>query len=93
MFWRALFWYGPSLPLWQKGPLFLRWSRSVRTRSIFYENETSHPPDGAGSGAVSYTHLSLIVIMAKSEEDYVETTLGELLPYGFGPRNLELDPV
>lgn len=36
---------------------------------------------------------SLIVIMAKSEEDYVETTLGELLPYGFGPRNLELDPV
>ena len=36
---------------------------------------------------------SLIVIMAKSEEDYVETTLGELLPYGFGPQNLEIDPV
>lgn len=36
---------------------------------------------------------SLIVIMAKSEEDFVETTLGELLPYGFGPQNLEIDPV
>lgn len=36
---------------------------------------------------------SLIVVMAKSEEDYIETTLGELLPYGFGPKNLEIDPV
>jgi len=26
--------------------------------------------------------------MAKSEEDYIVTTLGELLPYGFGPANL-----
>ena len=33
----------------------------------------------------------LTVIMARSEEDYQETTLGELLPYGFGPKNLELD--
>ena len=31
----------------------------------------------------------LQVIMAKSEQDYIVTTLGELLPYGFGPRNLE----
>lgn len=30
----------------------------------------------------------LAVIMAKSEEDYEETTLGVLLPYGFGPANL-----
>ena len=30
----------------------------------------------------------LTVIMAKSEEDYIVTTLGELLPYGFGPANL-----
>lgn len=30
----------------------------------------------------------LTVIMAKSEEDYEETTLGALLPYGFGPANL-----
>ncbi|MFR1808757.1 MAG: cytidine deaminase, partial [Pygmaiobacter massiliensis] len=30
----------------------------------------------------------LTVIMAKSEEDYKETTLGALLPYGFGPANL-----
>lgn len=33
----------------------------------------------------------LTVIMARSKEDYLETTLGELLPYGFGPKNLELD--
>ena len=33
----------------------------------------------------------LTVIMARSEEDYLETTLGELLPYGFCPKNLELD--
>lgn len=30
----------------------------------------------------------LLVIMAKSEDDYVERTLGELLPFGFGPANL-----
>lgn len=30
----------------------------------------------------------LIVILARSEEDYLTTTLGELLPYGFGPANL-----
>ena len=30
----------------------------------------------------------LTVIMAKSEDDYIVTTLGELLPYGFGPANL-----
>lgn len=34
---------------------------------------------------------SLIVIMAKAEDDYIVTTLGELLPYGFGPANLESD--
>lgn len=34
---------------------------------------------------------ALTVIMAKSEEDYIITTLGELLPYGFGPTNLETD--
>ncbi len=31
----------------------------------------------------------LTVIMAKSVDDYIVTTLGELLPYGFGPANLE----
>lgn len=35
---------------------------------------------------------SLTVIMARTEEDYIVTTLGELLPYGFGPANLETDP-
>lgn len=33
----------------------------------------------------------LTVIMAKSADDYIVTTLGELLPYGFGPANLEKD--
>ena len=33
----------------------------------------------------------LIVIMARTEEDYIVTTLGELLPYGFGPANLADD--
>lgn len=28
------------------------------------------------------------IIMAKSEEDYVEMTLGQLLPLGFGAENL-----
>ena len=32
---------------------------------------------------------NLTVIMAKSEDDYIVTTLGELLPYGFGPANLD----
>ena len=31
----------------------------------------------------------LTVIMAKTEDDYIVTTLGALLPYGFGPANLE----
>ena len=31
----------------------------------------------------------LTVIMARSEDDYIVTTLGDLLPYGFGPANLE----
>lgn len=34
----------------------------------------------------------LVVLMAKSEDDYIETTLGALLPYGFGPKNLEIQP-
>ncbi len=33
----------------------------------------------------------LTVIMAKTEEDFIVTTLGELLPYGFGPANLEAE--
>lgn len=31
---------------------------------------------------------ALIVIMAKSVDDYVERTLGEIFPFGFGPANL-----
>jgi len=30
----------------------------------------------------------LNVIMAKTEEDFIEVSLGELLPYGFGPKNI-----
>ena len=32
---------------------------------------------------------SLVVVMAKSQDDFVQTTLGELLPYAFGPQNLD----
>ena len=32
---------------------------------------------------------ALTVIMAKTEDDYIVTTLGALLPYGFGSANLE----
>lgn len=39
-----------------------------------------------------FTGPDLTVILAKSETDYMETTLGELLPYGFGPKNLEINP-
>ncbi len=31
----------------------------------------------------------LLVIMARSETDYEELPLGQLLPLGFGPKNLE----
>ena len=30
----------------------------------------------------------LTVIMARTVDDYIVTTLGQLLPYGFGPANL-----
>ena len=32
---------------------------------------------------------ALNVIMAKTPDDFIERTLGELLPFGFGPANLE----
>lgn len=38
-----------------------------------------------------FTGPELTVIMARTEEDYIVTTLGALLPYGFGPANLEVD--
>ena len=31
---------------------------------------------------------SLNVIMAKTPDDFIERTLGELLPFGFGPANI-----
>lgn len=36
-----------------------------------------------------FTGPDLTVVLAKSESDYLVTTLGELLPYGFGPANLD----
>ena len=48
------------------------------------------PPCGVCRQALyEFGGPGLTVIMAKSEEDYIVTTLGELLPYGFGPANLE----
>ncbi len=35
-----------------------------------------------------FTGPSLHVILAKTPEDYQEMTLGELLPLGFGPKNV-----
>ena len=39
-----------------------------------------------------FTGPDLTVILAKSEQDYLVTTLGELLPMGFGPQNLAPAP-
>lgn len=36
-----------------------------------------------------FTGPALTVLLARTEEDYIETTLGDLLPCGFGPANLE----
>lgn len=35
-----------------------------------------------------YTGPDLNVIMAKTPEDFIEMSLGELLPLGFGPKNV-----
>ncbi len=32
---------------------------------------------------------SLIVLIAKNENDYIKTTLGDILPYGFGPQKVK----
>ena len=52
--------------------------------------EASCPPCGVCRQALyEFGGPGLTVIMAKSADDYIVTTLGELLPYGFGPANLE----
>ena len=56
-------------------------------------NELPTAPCGVCRQALfEFTGPDLVVLMAKSEDDYIETTLGALLPYGFGPKNLEIDP-
>ena len=56
-------------------------------------NELPTGPCGVCRQALfEFTGPDLVVLMAKSEDDYIETTLGALLPYGFGPKNLEIDP-
>ena len=48
------------------------------------------PPCGVCRQALyEFGGPELTVIMARSEDDYIVTTLGDLLPYGFGPANLE----
>ena len=37
---------------------------------------------------MSFCGPSLNVIMAKTPDDFIERTLGELLPFGFGPANI-----
>jgi cytidine deaminase len=36
-----------------------------------------------------FSGSDLRIIMAKSEDDFIVRTLGELFPLGFGPKNLE----
>ena len=56
-------------------------------------NELPTGPCGVCRQALfEFTGPDLVVLMAKSEDDYIETTLGALLPYGFGPKNLEIEP-
>lgn len=53
-------------------------------------NELISAPCGVCRQALfEFCGNDLKVILAKSTTDYLETTLGELLPYGFGPANLE----
>lgn len=53
-------------------------------------NELISAPCGVCRQALfEFCGNSLRVILAKSATDYLDTTLGELLPYGFGPANLE----
>ena len=50
------------------------------------------PCGGCRQALYEFCGPRLRVLMAKSEDDYIETTLGDLLPYGFGPTNLEIEP-
>ncbi len=53
-------------------------------------NELISAPCGVCRQALfEFCGNDLRVILAKSVTDYLDTTLGELLPYGFGPANLE----
>ena len=55
-------------------------------------NELVTGPCGVCRQALfEFTGPDLTVIMARTEEDYIVTTLGQLLPYGFGPANLETE--
>ena len=55
-------------------------------------NELVTGPCGVCRQALyEFSGPDLTVIMARTEEDYIVTTLGQLLPYGFGPANLESD--
>lgn len=52
-------------------------------------NELVTAPCGVCRQALfEFTGPALNVIMARTVEDYIEMSLGELLPYGFGPKNL-----
>ena len=53
-------------------------------------NETVTSPCGVCRQALyEFCRPDMPVIMAKTEEDYLVSTLGELLPLGFGPANLQ----
>lgn len=55
-------------------------------------NELVTGPCGVCRQALyEFSGPDLTVIMARTEEDYIVTTLGQLLPYGFGPANLKTE--
>ena len=55
-------------------------------------NELVTGPCGVCRQALyEFSGPDLTVILARTEEDYIVTTLGQLLPYGFGPANLETE--
>ena len=67
-------------PLWEEAP----------AKRVGETNTLVTGPCGVCRQALyEFGGPELTVIMARSEDDYIVTTLGDLLPYGFGPANLE----
>ncbi len=69
--------------------------RSFEAVAVVAKNNDGTPDEGVTSPCgvcrqmlYEFGSDELVVIMAKSETDYMVKTLGELLPHGFGPNKL-----